>query len=643
MSKHHTDSTVGGWSAPPTRAARAIALAVLLLGLGVLVVVGTYRTAYRHGLDDLRQSTQRQLQFLSSDLASALDKYDTLPVVLAGHPDLVALLRNADDSSRRDAVNVRLERLALRTHVAAIFLMDAQGRTLAASNWATSRSFVGQNYAFRPYFRDAIAAGSGSFYAVGATTGEPGYFLANRVVDDTQPSRRALGVVAVKISLDDIEANWQRSHALLMLADAEGVVFLSSRPEWKFRTLQPLSADTRSRINAAQQYGDSRLEPLQLVDGARDGVARLAVRDAADGPTRWMRVAAERRAIGHMGWTLLSFAEVDDVANLASGYAAAAGFACAFALVAALYARLRRRRDEERRRAKRELERANEQLEQRIGERTAVLVRANDELASKIRELDRTQATLRATQDELIQAGKLTVLGQMAASITHEINQPLAALRALNDNALMLLDRGDDTAVHGNLQTIGELTQRIAAIVGQLKGFARKDDLRHAPVAVAPAVAAAIAMVSADAKRHRVEIHTGAFDRALAVQGQTVRVEQILVNLLRNGVDACAENGGARIDIDARRDGDWVSISVVDTGAGIADEAVGRLFEPFFTTKPAGVGLGLGLAISGSIANALGGTLQAANRAGGGAVFTLRLPAAQWSESGNAAVQQTIG
>ena len=384
---------------------------VLLLALaGAMAVVGTYRWSYGNALEDLRQGTQRRLEFLSSDLASALDKFDTLPIVLSTHPEIVELLNHADDKPRRDAVNRRLARLAQESKVAAIYLMDRHGTTIAASNAATPQSFVGQNYAFRPYFRDAIAGGIGRFYAIGATTGEPGYFLAHPVRDDAAPAKApAPGVIAVKISLADIEANWARSGEPLMLADVHGVVFLASRPEWKFRTLETLDAPTRTRIRAAQQYGDNTLDPLPL------------------GAT----TPRERRPVGRMDWTLLAMAEVDEVARLARGHAAAVGFACAFMLVAALYARLRRRRDEERRLARRELERASAELELRVAQRTAVLLDANRELAAKIAELRRTQAVLRATQDELIQAGKLAVLGQMAAGITHELNQPLTALRAL--------------------------------------------------------------------------------------------------------------------------------------------------------------------------------------------------------------------
>jgi C4-dicarboxylate-specific signal transduction histidine kinase len=639
-----------------TRPARSLGYAVLLIVLGIIIVTETYRVAYQHGLADLRKNTQQYLQFVSTDLATALEKFNTLPVVMASHPELVDLLKNNRDGQRRDAVNHRLEQLALSTHVSAIYLIDISGQTLASSNWATPRSFVGENYAFRPYFQDAIKNGLGRYYAVGATTGEPGYFLAHRIQNTSTDGAQTLGVVAVKISLDEIEANWARSNSMLMLADANGVIFLSSKPEWKFHTLGQLDTESLARIRASQQYRNMNLAPLRVNNSRNaalnvgDGsILNLGVRQDV-GADKWLNLIVESRAInsGDEGWTVLSLADVDYVVSDARRYAVTAGFAYALVLIAALYVRLRRRRNEERKRSQQVLERMSAELEQRIGERTAVLVSANGELAIKIRELDRTQATLRATQDQLIQAGKLTVLGQMAASVTHEINQPLTALCTLNDNAIVLLNRGDEETVRENLLTMSSLTQRIASIVAQLKGFARKDDLHLESVAVAPAINAAISLVAADARRHGVHIAVDEIAPDFAVQGQTVRLEQILINLLRNGVDACrdamAGDGGGRVEIQTRVDAGWANITITDNGPGIPASVHPRLFEPFFTTKSEGDGLGLGLAISSSIAAALGGTLQARNHCEGGAVFTLRLRVAAYHRAAHdAAAPYTIG
>jgi len=226
------------------------------------------------------------------------------------------------------------------------------------------------------------------------------------------------------------------------------------------------------------------------------------------------------------------------------------------------------------------------------------------------------------------------VLWQLAASITHEINQPLAALRALNDNARVFLERGMQADAEGNLEAIASLTQRIAAIVAQLKGFARRDELRVQPVPVAAAFEAALALVGAEARRRRVRLECLSVPEGLAVLGQQVRVEQVLVNLLRNGIDASAEVGRAEgagaVTLQAEVDmaAGQALLRVSDDGPGLSEAVQARLFEPFFTTKRRGEGLGLGLSISASIANALGGSLQGSNRPEGGAQFTLRLPLA---------------
>lgn len=596
---------------------RSLALLLAVVLGGAAVAYAAWRVSLDLALAQTQGDAQRHLRFVAHELTGALDKYEAVPQVLARHPALAGLLAQPTSKARVAEVNALLEGVARDAAAAAIFLVDAQGLTLAASNWADAQTFVGQNYAYRPYFRDAMARGGGHFYARGSTTGTPGYFIAHRLAGP------AAGVVVLKVVLDEMEANWARSAGELMLADARGVVFLASRPEWKYRSLKPLGAAVRAELHDTQQYGDLPLAPLSRepsVAGAGLRVERVGTASAT------LRALVTEQPVDGRGWTLLSFTEIRGAEQIAAGRAWAAALGWVSLLLTLAYLQLRRRRARERLAAQGELRAAHDSLEVRIAERT-------HELQARVDELHRTEHTLRATQDELVQAGKLAVLGQMAASITHEINQPLAALRALNDNARVFLQRGMQADAEGNLEAIAQLTQRIAAIVAQLKGFARRDELRVQPVPVAAAFQAAVALVSAEARRQRVSLKAPPVPEGLAVLGQQVRVEQVLVNLLRNGIDASAETGttegGGTVTLQAEVDGDQALLRVTDDGPGLSDEVLARLFEPFFTTKRRGDGLGLGLSISASIANALGGALQGVNLASGGAQFTLRLPLAQ--------------
>ena len=239
---------------------------------------------------------------------------------------------------------------------------------------------------------------------------------------------------------------------------------------------------------------------------------------------------------------------------------------------------------------------------------------------------------LRETQDELIQAGKLAVLGQMAAGVTHELNQPLTALRTLSDNASTLLTMGQEREAQDNLRMISDLCERMGAIVQQLKGFSRKSAPRLVAVALDDAVRQALKLLESEGRRLDVHVSFVVTQPGLTVMADSVRLEQVAVNLLRNAMDAAVAAPGprrieVRVEALAEPDGPVVALKVRDWGDGIAPEAFAHLFEPFYTTQAVGSGLGLGLAISSAIAQTLGGRLRAVNAPGGGAEFTLTLPA----------------
>lgn len=565
-----------------------------------------YRIAFGIALDHERGLAAQRLDGFALSLEATLARHEALPGLLALHPSLLDLLRHPDDGRRVAAANAYLEAAQQGAAVSVAYLIGADGVTLAASNWRLPRGFVGHSYAFRPYFRDALDGGLGRFYGVGVTTGEPGYFIAGPVRD----GGRVLGVVVLKVSLDSIEQALAGSGDML-LADADGVVFLAAERRLRYRTLAPLDAVAAERNAQTRQYGGQRI-PL-LADRPLPSEAAYPLRFALAGETVRERLI-QRRPVGSLGWQVVQLRDTTELRATALAAGNAAGFATAFLLGLAAHVRHRARRREE-------LRRVYDELEQRIAERTA-------DLTDKIADLERTEAILRETRDAAVQAGKLATLGQMSAGISHELNQPLAALQTFADNARALLERGRQAEAVENLQTISELVARAGRIVRQLKAFARKEAPTPGPVPVAAAVEHALTIVEPRRRELDARIVVGDLEPGLAVTAEAGRLEQVLVNLLRNGLDAMHGFPAPRLDIAARRSDGRVVLQVRDHGPGLADEALGHLFEAFYTTKPVGEGLGLGLAISRTIVESYGGTLGAHNAPDGGAVFSIDLPTA---------------
>ena len=330
--------------------------------------------------------------------------------------------------------------------------------------------------------------------------------------------------------------------------------------------------------------------------------------------------------VGPLAWKLVLFSSTEAAFTAARDVAIATALALALAALLVITLWLRRSRLQERRAARIELQRINDELEMRIAERTQVLVDANRSMESKLSELGEAERMLRATQDHAIQAGKLAVLGQMSAGIVHEIAQPLTAMRILSENARKLLSVKEFAEADGNMIEIGDLCRKAGSIVGELKGFAQKSVETFEPVLVDQVTSDAVTLVRRESAG--VEFDVRPTSRPVWVSGNSVRLEQVLINLLRNSIDAMKDSAHRCISIRMELDERHVVLRVRDTGSGITPEAVQRLFEPFFTTKAPGHGLGLGLAISASIVQAMHGEMRAANHPEGGAEFTLKLPLA---------------
>ncbi len=618
----------------------SVSQSVKALAFAALVAAGAwtaYRYAERAETSAIIERATHRLDVDESTLKGELTRYDYLPALLSLNPDIADLLRHPNDAGLISRVNHYLADVTTDSQAAAIYVLDLHGTTLAASNWNQSISFVGQNFSYRPYFINALNNGTGHFYGLGSTSRLPGYFYAARIGADGQQ----LGVVATKISLDAIEALWKRGDETVLVADANGVVFLTSLPGWKYRTLHPLSAAARARIDAKRQYGGpGALEEIGLVrrqslmpDAEIDAISpdnSLAANPAGKRRSEFVVVS---RIVSGTDWRIMSLTDIAPARKNARYAALVAALGLSLATIATLYLLQRRKVLAQGAVMRETLERMNDELERKVARRTGALARANNSLRSEIAQHKRTEATLKATLEELVQAGKMALIGQMSAGITHELNQPLAALRTLSDNALLFLQRGRKEDAENNLRVITGLIERMGTITSQLRRFSRKGPAELAPVAVERALVNALFLVELRLRKENVEVIRNSPD-ASASEGLLVladgnRLEQVLVNLFANALDAMLGCPVRQLTIAARNDETddaFATITVSDTGPGIPEAVRARLFEPFFTTKAPGAGLGLGLAISAGIVREFGGTLKTDDAAANaGASFTVRL------------------
>lgn len=572
-----------------------VLLTVLVIAAGLLVSLwlgGRY--AEQRAWDERSVEARGQLQLYAQSIRTLVERFSSVPEVLALDSDIHSLLRAPHDRQLRLALNQRLERLNAAAGSTVLYLLDAQGETLVASNWRDWSSFVGNNYAFRPYFQNALREGGARYFAVGVTTGIPGYFLSHVVRDE---DGSLIGVLVVKLELEELQREWVDQPGVLLVADSHQVAILSNRPAWRFRTLQALDDQARAELIDVRKYAEQALKPLpSRVHRYIDDETAWTRMDGPDGTRDYLW---QRMTLPDEGWTLHLLSDPGNLADARLSYRlAAAGVWMTFAFLLLFLAQRRK----------------NQRLQAGIRERLE-------------REVALRTAELREAQDGLVHAAKMAALGQMSAALAHEINQPLTALQMQLGSLRLLLDSGRPEAVRDGLQRIDGLLQRMAALTGHLKTFARKTPAGLSErLCLGDVLEQALQLLAPRMRSEQVELRTQIDDEA-EVLGDAIRIEQVILNLLHNALDAMAESETRILLVRIVREDDGCLLSVEDSGGGIAEETLGRVFEPFFTTKPVGQGLGLGLAVSYGIVRDLGGTLEAHNGELG-AVFTLRLPAA---------------
>lgn len=565
------------------------------LVIAVVAIVASGAFARRDAMATARRQATTASALHTAVLRSELERHRSLPMVLAQDPDLARLLaRPTSEATTR--LNLKFEALAREVRAAAIYALDANGKTLAASNWRLPTSFVGSDYRFRPYYFEAMRDGQATFFALGTVSGRPGLYLSRRVDD---PAGRALGVIVAKVEFDALEAEWRASGEPTYVTDADGVVLVTTVPAWRFRTVSPLSAEQRNRFAATQTAG--AIVPASLPFEAE---GRAIVRTSADVPQDLYAVASD--ALPDIGWRLTL---LDPAGEAISRAVTGARWlaALSIALLAALTGILLRRRQRAAARAV-EAEQGRVELERQISVRTAELRSTNALLNREIEERRRLESVRQDLQDDLIQANKLATLGQIAAGVAHEINQPIAAIRIHADSASLQLQREDHAGALRSLTSIDHLTERVGAITDELRAFSRKTRSETVAVGVDGAIDGAILLVAGRLREKGVALDRRRAPAGLSVLAERNRLEQVVLNILQNAIEALDGTPDPAIALGVTVKGKHVTIRVSDNGPGVAASVQSKLFTPFTTSKRDG--LGLGLVISRDIVAAFGGELS---------------------------------
>lgn len=592
---------------------RRIILSLTALTALLLPVWIIYHFSWQNGIDQLRQSNQQQLDQFIEHLDNKLARFQFLPHLIAKNRILVELLEDAKNTSRVDVVNHFLEEINSITGAADTYLMDAEGLTLAASNWQSELPFIGRNFSFRPYFIEASKGRPGRYFALGTTSGKRGYYFAYPIIY----AANVIGVIVIKMDLSNIELRWSNRGSQFVVSDRDGVIFITTRKDWLFQSLGPIDAETRKKITDSRRYQNIDIEPLSIIKKEVFSDHSSMLKIIEDKHSEDHQYLTLNRYMPGAGWNVMIMTPVENIQQDSLVTVIVLLLVISLLLLMVLLAWQRHKRRQERERFQLQ---SRKQLESEVDLRTR-------DLTAEIEQHRETEKRLVETQGELIQTAKLAVLGELSASISHELNNPLAAIRSYADNARQFIALNKTIEADENLNRIAGLTERMAKISSQLKFFARKSTGKLKTVKVHSVIKNAIDIVQPQSRRNNIQLSMKAINKTLMAETDMIQLEQVLINLINNAMNAIGDEPQGLVEIKTEQQKEWVLIHVEDNGPGINENHLDKIFDPFFTTKKSG--LGLGLSISARILDSMNGHLSASNLASGGARFTISLLAVE--------------
>lgn len=559
---------------------RGVIAALLVLAAGSIWFTNAWLTA--RFSETTRVRTELRSALYTGNLLSELQRTSVVPLLLARDPALIsALIDNQFSGTSARLISAQKEIAA-----ASIKLLDASGRVVGS----TDRNLLGTNYLQEPFFVDALRSKDTVFSVSPSPQGAYEFTYSRTVVADG----RTLGVVVVGADLSRLVRSWAGISDAIAVTDSAGQIILSTEPRWRGLTLPEALAVRSAPSSIARAFQVTADWAATPADAYVEGRA----------------VMQSETRIPFRGWKMIAFTTYDSVRERVNAVLAMVIMGFAILLAAVFYLLSRRAR-----------------VESAAWMRESADLRAlNMRLTREIAERERVQKELRVAEQTVQQSSKLAALGEMSAGVSHELNQPLAAMKTYLAGARLLLQRGRSEEALSSFQRIDDLIERMGAITRQLKSYARKGGEAFEPVDLRAALSSALVMMEPQLRQRTIRLQRNIPRYPVMVYCDRIRLEQIIINLLRNAVDAIKGLREPSIEITVSS-GSHAFLSIRDNGPGVSD--LENLFEPFFTTKKPGEGTGLGLAISSGIAADFGGRLTAHNASdegGRGAVFELELP-----------------
>ncbi|MBY6055115.1 sensor histidine kinase [Leisingera daeponensis] len=558
---------------------RARLALVLFMAVAAVTVWTTNRALTHRFTESTRNRAELRLALYSGNLLSELRQHAIVPQLLARDQTLISALQSSDFSLSTQ----RLISFVDEIGAASIMLLAQDGRTVAA----TDRNRLGESHRNAAYFVDAVRAKSTVFSVIPREVGGYRFTYSRRIVDATG----VLGAIVVEVDLQKFERAWAGISDAVLVTDSTGNIILATEARW--RGLKEAEALT-----------------LQTPEGAIQRAIRATTDWTALPPDAYLQGEAVMRLetrVPFQGWRMATFTTYSSVRERVNAVLALEIMGFAILLALAFYFLSRKTA-----------------LRMALFQRESAELRVlNARLQREIAERERMQKTLAVAEQSLAQSSKLAALGEMSAAVSHELNQPLAAMKTYLAGARLLLNRNRPDEALASFGRIDDLIERMGAITRQLKSYARKGGDAFSPVNLGDALASSLSMMEPQLRQRHVKITRILPEEPVMVMGDRMRLEQVMVNLLRNALDATKSVDDPEVEI-LLAAGETATLSVRDNGMGIKD--FDNLFEPFYTTKQPGDGVGLGLAISSGIVNDLGGRLTARNGQNGGAVFEMQLP-----------------